>query len=112
MNNCIFCRIVKKEIPASIVYEDDQVFAFNDIAPQAPTHILIIPKKHVASVSDLADFIIISDIYRLIWEIAVQKGIDKTGFRVVLNHGERAGQSVPHLHFHLLGGRELHWPPG
>jgi histidine triad (HIT) family protein len=93
--DCIFCKIVAKKIPSSLVYEDEKVLAFNDIDPQAPTHILVIPKKHVTSVSELDDIGVVSDL-----------------FAVMVNHGKDAGQAVPHLHFHLLGGRALNWPPG
>jgi histidine triad (HIT) family protein len=110
--DCLFCKIAAKEIPASIVFEDDNVLAFNDIAPQAPVHILVIPKQHVASVSELKDLEVLKDLFAVIKKIAAEKGIDKTGYRIVVNHGKDAGQAVPHLHFHLLGGRPLHWPPG
>lgn len=112
MSDCIFCKIVTKQIPSSIVYEDDKVLAFNDVAPQAPTHILVVPKEHSASITGLKDYSVISDVFKVIDKIVSQKGIDKTGFRVVLNHGRAAGQAVPHLHFHLLGGRDFSWPPG
>jgi histidine triad (HIT) family protein len=112
MTDCIFCKIAKKEIPSSVVYEDPEIFAFNDIAPQAPVHILVIPKAHSESFTGLKDFSIVGRIYKVIEKIAAEKGIDKTGFRVVVNHGKAAGQAVPHLHFHLLGGRDLAWPPG
>jgi histidine triad (HIT) family protein len=112
MKDCIFCKIIAKEIPGSVVYEDEKVFAFNDIAPQAPVHILVVPKEHSASFTDLNDHSIIGDCYKVIAKLAKQKGIDKTGFRVVVNHGKAAGQVVPHLHFHLLGGRDFSWPPG
>ena len=110
--DCIFCKIINKEIPSSIVYEDDNLFAFNDIAPQAPVHILVIPKKHVQGVAELDNTAIISDLFSVMKKIAQEKGLDKTGYRIVVNHGSDAGQAVPHLHFHLLGGRRLTWPPG
>ena len=110
--DCIFCKIINKEIPSSIVYEDDKVLAFNDIAPQAPVHIIVIPKKHVSSVAELDDMKVIRDLYSVMKRIAEEKGIAKTGYRIVVNHGKDAGQAVPHLHFHLLGGRPLSWPPG
>lgn len=110
--DCIFCKIIKKEISSSVVYEDDKVLAFHDISPQAPVHILVIPKKHIASVASLEDMAVISDLFSTIKKIAEEKGIDKTGYRVVVNQGRDAGQVVPHLHFHLLGGRSLGWPPG
>ena len=110
--DCIFCKIVKKEIPSSVVYEDDKVFAFNDIHPQAPTHVLVISKEHVQGVAELNNTAIISDLFSVMKKIAQEKGLDKTGYRIVVNHGKDAGQAVPHLHFHLLGGRKLTWPPG
>jgi histidine triad (HIT) family protein len=109
---CIFCKIVKKEISSSIVFEDDKVLAFNDIDPKAPVHILVVPKAHVDSVADLKDTAVISDLFAVMKKLAEEKGIDKTGYRIVVNHGKDAGQAVPHLHFHLLGGRLLNWPPG
>jgi histidine triad (HIT) family protein len=110
--NCIFCKIINKEIPSSLVYEDDKVLAFNDISPQAPVHIIVIPKKHVTSVSELDDISAVSDLFAVMKKIAAEKGIEKSGYRIVVNHGKDAGQAVPHLHFHLLGGRPLSWPPG
>ncbi|MEE8638629.1 MAG: histidine triad nucleotide-binding protein [Candidatus Margulisiibacteriota bacterium] len=110
--DCIFCKIIKKEIPSSIIYEDDKVLAFNDISPQAPVHIIVIPKKHVASVAELDDMGVVRDLFSMMKVIAEEKGIAKTGYRIVVNHGKDAGQAVPHLHFHLLGGRPLKWPPG
>jgi len=112
MADCIFCKVAAKEIPSSVVYEDDRILAFDDIAPQAPIHVLVIPKEHSISITDLNNYSIIGHIYKVIKEIASQKSLDKTGFRVVLNHGRAAGQAVPHLHFHLLGGRDFSWPPG
>jgi histidine triad (HIT) family protein len=109
---CLFCKIINKEIPASIVYEDDKVLAFNDIAPQAPVHILFIPKQHVSSVSELEDMSIMKDLFAVMKKIAVEQGIDQSGYRIVVNHGKDAGQAVNHLHFHLLGGRPFKWPPG
>ena len=110
--DCIFCKIVNKEIPSSVVYEDDKALAFNDIAPQAPVHIIIIPKIHVTTVAELDDMDVIRDLYYVMKKIAEDKGIAETGYRIVVNHGKDAGQAVPHLHFHLLGGRPLAWPPG
>lgn len=110
--SCLFCKIIASEIPASKVYEDTKVLAFNDIAPQAPVHILVIPRKHVDTVDDLTEMSIISDLFAVIKRLAAELGIDKSGYRIVVNHGKDAGQAVPHLHFHLLGGRKLSWPPG
>jgi histidine triad (HIT) family protein len=112
MPECIFCKIIRKEINAGVVYEDDRVLAFNDIAPQAPVHILVIPKEHAASFVNLQDFSVVGHIYQVIRQIAKQRGVEQDGFRVVVNHGRAAGQAVAHLHFHLLGGRNFSWPPG
>ena len=109
----IFKRIIDKEIPADIIYEDDQCLAFRDISPQAPTHVLVIPKKEIASVAALADEdqALIGHMYLVIRDIASELGLDR-GYRVVANCGADGGQAVDHLHFHLLGGRQLKWPPG
>lgn len=106
MEDCIFCKIVNREIPSTLVYEDENVIAFNDLYPQAPIHIIVIPKKHVANVTE-ADAEMIRNIFEAINKIAVEKGIDKSGFRVVTNCGEDAGQTVNHLHFHILAGKKL-----
>ena len=108
--SCIFCKIANKEIKSGIVYETDGVIAFDDIAPQAPVHVVIIPKEHVLSISGLED--VLPEIYKAIAETAKLKGVQDTGYRVVTNIGKDAGQAVEHLHFHLLGGRKLKWPPG
>lgn len=109
MNDCLFCKIVKKEIPSTIVYEDEEIIAFRDINPVAPVHVLVIPKKHISSLVDLKpeDEAIIGRIYSVINKIAKQEGIDEKGFRVVVNCGEDGGQEVKHLHFHLIGGKKL-----
>ncbi|MCU0640624.1 MAG: histidine triad nucleotide-binding protein [Candidatus Margulisbacteria bacterium] len=112
MMTCLFCRIIKKELPASIVYEDDKVLAFNDIAPQAPVHILVIPKEHVDSLSAVKDHSIFIDLMKVVNKVAVEQGIDKSGFRTVINNGRAAGMAVDHLHIHVLGGRGFNWPPG
>jgi histidine triad (HIT) family protein len=111
---CLFCRVVAGEIPASKVYEDDQLLAFNDITPQAPMHVLVIPKAHVATVNDLAPEhdAIVGLMVRRAAAIAKERGYDASGFRVVINTNAQAGQSVFHLHLHALGGRSLAWPPG
>ena len=109
---CLFCKIVKKEIPASIVYEDDKVLVFNDISPQAPIHLLAIPKEHIAGIAEIKDSKIVGYLYKVMNKLARERGIDKTGYRIVVNNGPDAGQAVAHLHFHLLGGRAMHWPPG
>lgn len=107
--DCIFCKIIQKEIPANIVYEDEEVLAFRDIQPAAPVHILVIPKKHIASLVDLkpGEEAIIAKIYQVIQQIAKQEKIADKGFRVIVNCGEDGGQEVLHLHFHLLGGKKL-----
>ena len=109
----IFKRIIDGEIPAEIVYEDDQCLTFRDIAPQAPTHILVIPKKEIASIDDIADEdqALIGHLHLVIRDLARQLGLTN-GYRVAVNCGDEGGQTVPHLHFHLLGGRALTWPPG
>lgn len=112
--DCIFCKIINKEIPSDIVYEDEDVLAFNDINPEAPVHVLVIPKKHIASFNGLteADGALLTKIMLVIQKIAKEKNIADSGYRVVNNCGEQGGQTVGHLHFHLLGGREMLWPAG
>jgi histidine triad (HIT) family protein len=114
MNHCLFCGIIAGTSKGDIVYNDDSVVAFRDILPRAPVHILIVPRKHIASVMDLgpADSAIVGDIFRVAGQLAEQEGIAASGFRVVVNCGRDAGQSVFHLHYHLLGGRRMGWPPG
>ncbi|MGL4606317.1 MAG: histidine triad nucleotide-binding protein [Eubacteriaceae bacterium] len=113
MENCLFCKIVNKEIPAEIVFEDKLVLAFKDIDPQAPVHILIIPKAHYDSILSVpAGDDIIGHIHTIANRIALKENIAETGFRLVNNCGEHGNQTVPHLHYHLLGGRFLTWPPG
>ncbi len=106
MENCIFCKIINKEIPGDIVYEDEKVLAFKDINPQAPIHIIVIPKKHVKSVLE-ADGEMSAAIINAIQKIAKEQNIEETGFRVITNCGKDAGQTVEHLHFHILAGRTL-----
>ena len=112
--DCLFCKIINKEIPSDIVYEDDDVLAFNDIEPKAPVHVLVIPKKHIASLNELteADSALLMKIMLVIQKIAQDKNIAESGYRVVNNCGEQGGQTVVHLHFHLVGGREMLWPAG
>lgn len=109
---CLFCSIVADEIPAERVYEDDEVIAFRDINPRAPTHVLAIPRRHVASAADLgeSDAALLGALFGALRKVARDHGL--RGYRIVTNVGTEAGQSVPHLHFHLLGGRPLSWPPG
>lgn len=114
MSACIFCRIIEGSIPAKVVFQDDHTLAFDDINPQAPVHTLVIPKRHVASVQDVGE----SDqalLSRLLWtcnKIAKDKGLSESGFRLVANTGRDGGQTVFHLHFHVMGGRHMGWPPG
>lgn len=112
--DCLFCKIIAGEIPSSKVYEDDLVYAFNDISPAAPTHVLIIPKKHISSANKLNEenAAIVSHIFLVAAKIAKRLGIAENGYRIVNNCGKDGGQTVGHLHFHLLGGRNLGWPPG
>ncbi|MDD6807588.1 MAG: histidine triad nucleotide-binding protein [Oscillospiraceae bacterium] len=112
--DCLFCKIVAGEIPSTKVYEDDICYAFRDISPQAPTHVLVIPKEHIQSVNAVNsdNSKIVAHIFEVIPEIAKMEGIAEEGYRVVSNIGERGQQSVPHLHFHILGGRDMTWPPG
>lgn len=109
MEDCIFCKIINKQIPSEIIYEDSEIIAFKDIEPVAPVHVLVVPKKHIASVMELKeeDQALIGKIYSVIQRLAVELGIEKEGFRVVTNCGENAGQTVKHIHFHLLGGKKL-----
>lgn len=114
MEDCIFCKIAKGEIKADKIFEDDKVLAFKDLSPQAPVHILVIPKEHIESAKDINEenSAIISHIFEVISYIAGDLSLNEEGFRVVSNSGENAGQSVMHLHFHLLSGRPFSWPPG
>ncbi|MEI7640785.1 MAG: histidine triad nucleotide-binding protein [bacterium] len=112
--NCIFCSIIKKEIPSKIVYEDEEVMAFEDINPAAPVHILIIPKQHIATLNDLKETEekLAGKLLKTAALIAKDKKIDQTGYRTIFNTNANAGQVVFHIHLHLLGGRKLTWPPG
>ncbi|RMH69419.1 MAG: histidine triad nucleotide-binding protein [Gemmatimonadetes bacterium] len=109
MNDCIFCKIVRNEIPSTIVYEDDRVLVFEDINPRAPVHVLVIPKDHIASMNEVnaANADLLGYMMSVIPQIAAQKGIAESGYRVITNTGAEGGQIVHHLHFHLLGGRQL-----
>ena len=112
MSDCLFCKIAAGEIPSTKLYEDELCFAFYDIAPQAPSHFLVIPKAHIASVAgiDSENSAVVAHIFEVIAALTASKGIDS--YRVVSNIGEQAGQSVFHLHFHVLSGRDMTWPPG
>ena len=111
MDNCLFCKIVRGEIPSNKVYEDERVLAFRDIDPQAPVHVLLIPKQHFASILDV-DVDTFGYMQTIVKKLAHELGIAEKGFRVVVNTGEDGQQSVKHLHFHILGGRSMQWPPG
>jgi histidine triad (HIT) family protein len=113
-NDCLFCKISAESIPSEKVYESDTLFAFNDINPQAPTHILIVPRAHHATLLDVeeGDHEVMGSIISVGNQLAKERGLDKSGYRLVVNCGEGAGQSVFHIHFHLLGGRPMQWPPG
>lgn len=110
----LFERIINREVPAQIIHEDDQCVAIRDINPQAPVHVLVIPKKPIArlGVAAAGDAAVLGHLLLIAAAIAKREGIEESGYRVVLNHGRHAGESVPHLHVHLLGGRQMKWPPG
>jgi len=112
--NCLFCQIIEKKIAATIVHEDEHAIAFEDINPQAPLHTLIVPKKHIADIHSLvvADRELIGHLFFIAKTIASKRGLDKGGYRMVINNGHDAGQSVFHIHLHLLSGRKFKWPPG
>jgi histidine triad (HIT) family protein len=113
MSQCIFCRIVNRTIPSRIVYEDEQALAFDDVNPQAPVHVLVIPKRHVESIQAASgDNSLLGHLIRVCVKIAAEKGLVPSGYRVLTNTGPQAGQTVFHLHFHVLGGRAMNWPPG
>lgn len=112
--DCMFCRILDGDIPADIIYETDDAIAFRDINPQAPTHALIIPRRHISMINDLdtGDQELVGSLFLAAKDVAAQEGLAEDGYRVVVNCGEGAGQSVFHIHLHLLGGRLFNWPPG
>ena len=114
MPECLFCKIINREIHASIVYEDERIVAFNDINPQAPTHVLVVPRRHIETLNDLTadDDQLVGEVVRRAAAIAKQRGIAAGGYRTVFNTNREAGQTVFHIHLHLIGGRTLHWPPG
>lgn len=113
MNDCIFCKIIAGDIPSKKAYEDEKVLAFHDISPQAPVHVLVIPKVHIASMDDVGEkeLPLIAHIHGILRKLAADLGLQK-GYRIVNNCGPQGGQTVNHLHFHLLGGRNMTWPPG
>jgi len=114
MDGCLFCGIVAKKIPAAVVHESENVIAFRDVHPGAPTHVLVVPKEHVESIMHLDDrhLQLLGEIHRMIRDVVTKEKLQERGFRVVVNYGPDAGQSVPHLHYHVLAGRKLAWPPG
>jgi histidine triad (HIT) family protein len=111
-DSCLFCRIVRKEIPATIVLEDELTLAFRDIDPKAPTHVLVIPKTHVASLNEATDAQMLGRLLLTARQIARSEGFAESGYRTVFNTGADSGQTVHHIHVHLLGGRHMKWPPG
>ena len=114
MDECIFCKIINKEIPAKVVYEDDRIVAFDDIYPQAPVHVLLISKEHFASLNDIPEEKkeLLGHIISKAKQVAQEKGVKESGYRIVLNTARDSGQDVFHIHFHVLGGRRMTWPPG
>ena len=111
-DNCLFCRILRGEIPSTQVAESERAIAFRDVNPQAPTHVLVIPRDHVASLSAAHDPQMLGEVLSLAASVARAEGLDADGYRVVINNGRNAGQAVDHLHLHVLGGRKMTWPPG
>lgn len=114
MADCLFCKIARREIPATLVYEDERIVAFNDINPQAPTHVLIVPRRHIATLNELSteDDQLVGELVRKAAVIASDRGLSTGGYRMVFNTNRDAGQTVFHIHLHLLGGRAMKWPPG
>ena len=114
MAECLFCKIARREIPATLVYEDERVVAFNDINPQAPTHVLVVPKRHIETLNELSteDDRLVGELVRRAAAIAGERGLSAGGYRTVFNTNRGAGQTVFHIHLHLLGGRAMAWPPG
>jgi histidine triad (HIT) family protein len=111
-DDCLFCRIVRKEIPAKLVAEDEHCVAFRDVNPQAPLHVLVIPREHVPSLDEASDAELLGRLSLMAAEIARKEGVSASGYRTVMNTNSAAGQTVFHVHLHLLGGRSMHWPPG
>ncbi len=114
MSDCLFCKIIQRKIPSTIVYEDDRIIGFNDIAPQAPTHVLVVPKRHIPTLNDVGveDEQLVGELVRRAAAIARERGFSETGYRTLFNTNRGAGQTVFHIHLHLLGGRPFGWPPG
>lgn len=113
-DECIFCNIVQRQVPAKIVYEDESAVAFEDLHPQSPVHVLVVPRKHLVSLSGMTveDEVLIGHLHAVAARLARERAVDDSGYRTVINNGEGAGQTVFHLHLHLLGGRAFRWPPG
>lgn len=112
MDDCIFCKIVQGKIPAKKIAESADALAFPDINPVAPQHVLVIPKEHIGSLDDVKDWSVMAGVFALAGKVAREKGLDKTGWRAVINTGRDANQLVHHIHLHVIGGRQLEWPPG
>lgn len=114
MSGCLFCKMAAGEIAPAIVHQDQEVFAFRDINPQAPLHVLVVPKKHIPTINDVQpeDTALLGSLYLVARKIAIEEGVAEDGYRTVMNCNARAGQSVFHIHLHLLAGRDLRWPPG
>ncbi len=114
MHECVFCNIISKKMPAEFVYEDERIVAFRDINPQAPVHVLIVPRKHIETTNDVgeADKDLIGDMILVAKKVAEQEGVAESGYRLVMNCNENSGQEIYHIHLHLLGGRRMTWPPG
>jgi len=112
MSDCIFCRIARREIPSNIVYESDDCVAFRDVNPQAPVHVLVVPREHVSSLNETSDAALVGRLSLVAAELAKREGIAESGYRTVINTNHDAGQTVFHIHLHLLGGRPMGWPPG
>jgi histidine triad (HIT) family protein len=111
-DDCLFCRIIRREIDSPLVYESPSCVAFRDINPQAPTHVLVVPREHVASLNDADDPKLLGELLLAVAEVARQEGIDQSGYRTVINTNKDAGQAVFHIHVHVIGGRHMKWPPG
>ena len=111
-SDCLFCRIASGEIPSKFVWQDEDIFAFEDVRPQAPVHVLVVPKRHMAAVKDVKDQALLGRLLDASTLVAQNKGIAESGYRIVANTGRDGGQTVFHLHFHVLGGRQMMWPPG
>jgi len=112
MSDCLFCKMAKGEVKPDVVYQDESVLAFRDINPQAPVHILVIPKKHLETLNDLEENELAGRLLKVAVQLAEQEGVAESGYRTVINCNEQGGQEVRHLHLHLLGGRQMSWPPG